>query len=360
MERLTAAHLRAVSSFLRELYRIRTHDEFTTHLVDSLPSITEGEFTSYNEFLVGSPSVIYKSDQVPYCPNPLHYAKVLEDNLHEHPVVTHFLQTKDKSAHTFSDFVSAQELRATTLHNEFYKPLKMTFLLFMGLRAGKRMLSISRHRNDKEFPGAAKTAFNAIHPHIQQALANSLAVTRMHNELDALHKAADTGQQGVMYVTGRGRIRFANLRAQRLLKEYGLQTRPGPGLLPAHLRDWLSHVHKMVSRRDDVPSAAAPLVIQGESGQLTIRRLAQGLHDVLLFEEQQTIPSFDQLRQLGLSKRELEILGWVARGKTNPEIGLILNISRRTVHKHLEHVYLKLGVENRMAAAACIGNATSS
>lgn len=115
----------------------------------------------------------------------------------------------------------------------------------------------------------------------------------------------------------------------------------------------------MTDRRDDVPSAASPLVINGESGQLTIRRLAQGLDEVLLFEEQQTTPSLDQLRHFGLSKRELEIVGWVAQGKTNPEIGQILSISRRTVQKHLEHVYLKLGVENRMAAVAFIGNVAS-
>lgn len=196
--------------------------------------------------------------------------------------------------------------------------------------------------------------------HIQQALANSLAVTRMHNEVDALRKAADNGQQGVIYVTGRGLVRFANVRAQQLLKSYALQARPGSDLLTAYLRDWLSHLRKMVERRDDVPSAAGPLFIKGESGQLIIRRVPEGLNDVLLLEEQQTTPSLAQLSHFGLSKRELEILGWVARGKTNPEIGLILNISRRTVHKHLEHVYVKLGVENRMAAVALIGNAIPS
>ncbi len=360
MERLKGRELERLSRFLKELHQLRTHDQFTSHLVDALPIITEGEFTSYNEFLFGEQRVIYKSDQLPYCPNPLHYARVLENNLHEHPVVTHFLQTYDKSAYTFSDFVSAREFQKTALHNEFYKPLKMPFLLFMGLRVGRRMLSISRHRNDREFSDSAKTTFNAIHPHIQQALANSLAVTRMHNELEAFRKAADNGQQGVTYATGRGRIHFANLRARRLLEKYGLQTRPGSHFLPARLRDWLSHLHKVVDRRDDVPSTVEPLVINGESGQLTIRRLEQGLNDVLLFEEQQTTPSLDQLRHFGLSKRELEVLDWVARGKTNPEIGQILNISRRTVQKHLENVYVKLGVENRMAAVALVRNATST
>ena len=50
--------------------------------------------------------------------------------------------------------------------------------------------------------------------------------------------------------------------------------------------------------------------------------------------------------------RELEVLTWLARGKSNAEIGPILGISSGTVGKHLEHIYPKLGVENRTAAAS--------
>jgi DNA-binding CsgD family transcriptional regulator len=53
-----------------------------------------------------------------------------------------------------------------------------------------------------------------------------------------------------------------------------------------------------------------------------------------------------------LTAREREILGWVARGKTNSEIALVLWISPGTVRKHLENVYDKLGVHTRTAAAA--------
>jgi DNA-binding CsgD family transcriptional regulator len=52
-----------------------------------------------------------------------------------------------------------------------------------------------------------------------------------------------------------------------------------------------------------------------------------------------------------LTAREREVLGWVAAGKTDRQIGAILALSVRTVQKHLEHVYVKLGVENRTAAA---------
>ncbi|KAF1068429.1 MAG: Transcriptional regulatory protein WalR [Pseudomonas citronellolis] len=53
-----------------------------------------------------------------------------------------------------------------------------------------------------------------------------------------------------------------------------------------------------------------------------------------------------------LTGREVEVLQWVACGKTNRDIGDILGLSPRTVNKHLEHVYIKLGVETRTAAAA--------
>ncbi|MET0208961.1 MAG: helix-turn-helix transcriptional regulator, partial [Burkholderiaceae bacterium] len=53
-----------------------------------------------------------------------------------------------------------------------------------------------------------------------------------------------------------------------------------------------------------------------------------------------------------LTTREAEVLHWVAQGKTNRDIGDILGTSPRTVHKHLEHVFAKLGVETRTSAAA--------
>ena len=53
---------------------------------------------------------------------------------------------------------------------------------------------------------------------------------------------------------------------------------------------------------------------------------------------------------LGLTPREAELLSWVVQGKTNPEIGIILGIQLTTVKKHLESIFLKLGVENRTTA----------
>jgi DNA-binding CsgD family transcriptional regulator len=64
-------------------------------------------------------------------------------------------------------------------------------------------------------------------------------------------------------------------------------------------------------------------------------------------------------KRLELTTREAQVLLWISRGKSNREIGEILNISPRTVNKHLEQVFVKLGVENRAAAAARAVNCLS-
>ncbi len=57
-------------------------------------------------------------------------------------------------------------------------------------------------------------------------------------------------------------------------------------------------------------------------------------------------------KRLNLTAREAEVLFWIAKGKTNRDIAEILSISHRTVNKHLEQSYIKIGVENRAAATA--------
>ncbi len=61
-----------------------------------------------------------------------------------------------------------------------------------------------------------------------------------------------------------------------------------------------------------------------------------------------------RVRSADLTRREAEVLSWLAKGKTNRDIADILGMSPRTVNKHLEHVYAKLGVETRTSAAAVL------
>ena len=61
--------------------------------------------------------------------------------------------------------------------------------------------------------------------------------------------------------------------------------------------------------------------------------------------------SLELWQRQGFTRREVEVLRWLAIGKTNPEIGLILGISRLTVKTHVAHIFAKLDVETRTAAS---------
>ena len=80
-------------------------------------------------------------------------------------------------------------------------------------------------------------------------------------------------------------------------------------------------------------------------------RVARQLNDALLTPPGES----EALRENPLTQREMAVLEWVAHGKTNRDIGDILCMSPRTVNKHLEHIYEKLGVETRTAAGALFG-----
>jgi DNA-binding NarL/FixJ family response regulator len=79
---------------------------------------------------------------------------------------------------------------------------------------------------------------------------------------------------------------------------------------------------------------------------------AQGEWLLVLRQDSEAALMEALLRAFPLTAREAEVLYWVIQGKTNRDIGDILSLSPRTVHKHLEHVFEKLGVETRTAAAA--------
>jgi DNA-binding CsgD family transcriptional regulator len=88
------------------------------------------------------------------------------------------------------------------------------------------------------------------------------------------------------------------------------------------------------------------------SDRLLFNLLLLQTHQYLLFLQQkkQFSLSKESLKLLDLTKRESEILFWCFKGKNNQEISQLLFISDKTVKKHLEKIYVKLGVSSRSAA----------
>ncbi|RZL85866.1 MAG: LuxR family transcriptional regulator, partial [Variovorax sp.] len=100
------------------------------------------------------------------------------------------------------------------------------------------------------------------------------------------------------------------------------------------------------------------LAIEQGAGHLNLRLHQQTGHDddgdewmIVMREVSDTAVIEAMSLSLKLTAREAEVLYWVVKGKTNRDIGEILGSSPATAKKHLERVYVKLGVETRTAAA---------
>jgi DNA-binding NarL/FixJ family response regulator len=137
-----------------------------------------------------------------------------------------------------------------------------------------------------------------------------------------------------------GRIGWATPEAQRLLDEMDL---PGVEDMRALLRGAVESGAK----------GAATFACGGQKFSVTL--LGPAASGEFLFKLARSTEGLEtqQFQQaFGLTPREADVLLWTARGKSNKDMSEILNISARTVNKHLEQIFIKIGVENRASAAA--------
>ncbi|WP_294226453.1 helix-turn-helix transcriptional regulator [Prosthecobacter sp.] len=165
------------------------------------------------------------------------------------------------------------------------------------------------------------------------------------------------------YIAGGGSdpVRLADFVSQRQFKStdlYQVAFRPLdvihqmsiPLITETHLGGLtLNRQGRRPFAEEDVRLAAqfARFVVQAHH---TEEVLARALEQRSVVEAQDHLP----LRRAGLSRREAEVLHWMAQGKRDKEIAIILGISHRTVTHHVSAILAKLGVENRTAAVATL------
>ncbi|QUS38696.1 response regulator [Tardiphaga alba] len=164
--------------------------------------------------------------------------------------------------------------------------------------------------------------------------------------------ALDVSGRFLLAVNKRGEIVWTTPQAQKLLNDHLIAGIDDTTLLPPVMLQWLEQMQKPGAK--PVPSVPFP-----DNDLLRLNYLGKAGPDEFLLrlakDNAATIPS-EFSKELGLTIREGEVLSWLSKGKSNRDIAQILGLSPRTVDKHLEQIYAKLGVENRTAAAAVAAN----
>nr|WP_036038479.1 response regulator [Bradyrhizobium yuanmingense] len=165
--------------------------------------------------------------------------------------------------------------------------------------------------------------------------------------------ALDVSGRFLFAVNRQGSVLWATPQAQKLLSDHhGAQA--DDFVLPPTLLQWL----EQAKAKSGSKSQAASLPDNPQLRFYYMGETAPNEFLLRLSKEAGTALPPEFTSELGLTTREGEVLAWLSKGKTNRDIAQILGLSPRTVDKHLEQIYAKLGVENRTAAAAIAANAT--
>ncbi len=123
---------------------------------------------------------------------------------------------------------------------------------------------------------------------------------------------------GAIVVTPEGQVQFMTQRGEQLLSQYFSPY--APNSLPESLQHWFKHQISLLTSEGKVSSSCLPLHIEQAGKQLLVRLICDliGEQYLVLLEEQE-LQSFSvsSLKLLGLTKREAEVLFWVAKDKSN-------------------------------------------
>jgi DNA-binding response OmpR family regulator len=162
--------------------------------------------------------------------------------------------------------------------------------------------------------------------------------------------AMDEARRFLIAVNNDGAILWKTLQAGKLIKPFMDGDAGSEFQFPEYIKQWLNHQIQKTA------TSPAQLVLSDTNEcQVLISYIGQsGADEYLLRVIENDFASIQARlsKVFGLTLREADVLTWIANGKANRDIGEILELSPRTINKHLERISRKLGVENRTAAAA--------
>lgn len=161
--------------------------------------------------------------------------------------------------------------------------------------------------------------------------------------IQSARQALDTSGRSVIAVDARGAVLWGSPRAMKMIEALGPQgIRPVTG--SEDFAGWIERCQR-------VPASQAPVL---EMEALTVNFIGTSPSSEFLLKvcrRDRQSPYQHLSATFGLTPREAEVLFWLSMGKTNRDIAQILSLSSRTINKHLEQVFQKMGVDNRTSAA---------
>lgn len=344
MQRLTTRDFVACLDFLKAMYSARDVGQFSARLMNGIRNVVPAAQVACTQVDLARMRNHYVVD--PPEGDPPGGAEVFDAFTHEHPLLRHNLEHGDTGPLKLSDFLTVPQYHRLGLYNEFFGrayPRVEDLMNFHIFWRPQRILAVALCRPRRSFSERDRLLANLLSAHLRQAYLNAEAM-----ELHGLvRQSLEAVRQGIIVLDAEMRPRAeSGIVSELLITYFGKGKSHG---LPDELCSW---VKRELALDDGLPDPRTPLVVEQNGHRLLIRLVRQPEGCLLLLTEQPTCSDAHLLERLGLTAKQGQVLSWLAQGKSDAEIAALVGSSRRTVQKHLEHIYIKLGVENRTAAVS--------
>lgn len=330
------------------IYRAATFDDLVDLLVEKLPHLIGADEVLIME---ASPlrGICGISDHGPIAKRLRGRLDVINRLSGEHPIYKRVdFNDPGDLGFAMSDYIPPAEYRESDFVKEVFGELAMNDVLFGMLVQGKRRKAyINCYLRNRTYAFQARERFDAI------LLTARGVLDRMeaHNVEMAVRQQllmARAGSHMAVFVTKEGEIFALNHAAVALTETWWGPDEASYQLVPTKVLEleevlddaWENPVTaKWKEMKLDLGGGEVPvLLLPKQSGETILMYRVPGVE-----------PAGDEEMSI-LTRRQREIMDWIAEGKTSAEAAIILGISPRTVEKHLEAVFQRLGVENRIAA----------
>ncbi len=362
METLSKNDWQRILSFLQYVYVSCRIDEFPAHILSVMPKLMDAEIFGCSSFSL--------RDRI----KPRHVtfpiaeagmaAELFTTQRQEflaHPVLSNYLKSSDGQAKAISDFLSESEFQRREGLYDFFQRFGMKDQMVIYIKSSsmpkgnllngcQNFMGVKFGRDRRNFNERDRLILNLIRPHLEQAYQNIAAFTQVKEQLIQLNQA--TEQVGLIALFIDGKVEWITQKADELLHKYCPLSKL-PNSLPDIVQRWINNQILLLTKSSEILSPLRPLCLEQNGSKLTVKlsyNEASGVVYLLLEETQPNSFSLKYLEMLGLTKREAEVLFWVAKDRNTDEISKQLGMSDRTVKKHLENIYRKFGVSTRLGA----------
>jgi DNA-binding CsgD family transcriptional regulator len=268
---------------------------------------------------------------------------VFSELSHENPLVAHIRRTGDGRPRRISDVLDRHSFQRLALYQRFYRHVGVEFQVAFTLASCRPLIiGVALCRERVDFSEQEVELLALARPHLMHAYRHAEMLGAKTALIAALEAGLDTLGRHVVVLDPHGRIELATDGARRLLGDSGIRA------LPAAVSAWLD-------ARDGDRRSMQPLAVNGRHGRLFVRALPTDRGDrrqLLLIEGATGELTPAALAGLGLTPREAQTLASVALGQTPAQTAATMGIARRTVDKHLQNIYAKLGTPTLPEAVA--------